>query len=101
VLQVLSAILAVGTVARGMVDTLVSPQRPGAFALGVLVLTLVVATIVTLNVRGVQIGARTVAVVTLAKLLPLVAFVVLGLFAVDSLAIARRGRASSRSDGPR
>lgn len=88
VLQVLSAILAVGTVARGMVDTLVSPQRPSAFGLGVLVLTLVVATIVTLNVRGVEIGARTVAIVTLAKLLPLVAFVVLGLFAVDSLAIA-------------
>ena len=83
VLQVLSAMLAVGAVARGMVDTVVSPQRPHAFVLGVVTLSIVVAVIVALNVRGVKLGARTVALVTLAKLVPLVAFVALGVFAID------------------
>lgn len=84
VLQVLSAMLAVGAVARGMVDTLVSPQRPQAFVLGTVTLAIVVSVIVALNVRGVKLGARSVALVTLAKLLPLVAFVALGLFAIDA-----------------
>lgn len=54
-------------------------RGPGRVA----VLTISFALLAVLNVRGVRAGALTVNALTVAKMLPLVLFVVVGLFAVD------------------
>ena len=55
-----------------------APQAP-PFLTPALIITLV-ATLVTINVRGVRAGARVIEAITVAKLLPLIAFVAIGAF---------------------
>jgi amino acid transporter len=57
---------------------------PGAPAdLGPVLIVLVITTMVVINVRGVKSGARVIEVVTVLKLIPLLGFVLLGVFFVE------------------
>jgi basic amino acid/polyamine antiporter, APA family len=81
-------VLSTGMSAAAAVSTLFARSLlalvPGApDALVSVVIVALFAMLVAINVRGVRTGARTIEVVTVAKLLPLVAFVVIGVFFVD------------------
>ncbi len=83
VMQTLSCVLAVAGVASALIASLavtwpVIGQGPGRW----IVLAVLFGGLAIVNIRGVKQGARTVEVMTLAKLLPLVVFVGVGLFAV-------------------
>lgn len=52
-----------------------------------------------INIRGVVSGARTIEVLTLGKLLPLAAFVLLGVFAIDPAALAWPGMPAAPDRG--
>jgi amino acid transporter len=72
----LTATAAVATVFAGSVATLVGAPNAGVLQ-GALVISLFVI-LAVVNIRGVRTGARVLEVVTVAKLLPLAAFVVVG-----------------------
>jgi basic amino acid/polyamine antiporter, APA family len=76
----LAAGAAVTTIFVGSVLRLV----PGAPAwLGSALMALVIFTLVFINVRGVKSGARMIEVITIVKLLPLVGFVLIGVFFIE------------------
>ncbi len=76
----LSAGGAVATIFVGSVIKLV-PAPPPWMAPALIIL--VIAAMVAINVRGVRGGARVIEAITLAKLVPLIGFVVIGAFFVD------------------
>lgn len=85
VMQLLNSVLAVAGVASALVASIavIWPgvgQGPGRW----LLLGAIFGTLAIVNIRGVRQGARTVELVTLAKLLPLVAFVLVGAWATLS-----------------
>ena len=78
-------VLSTGTSAAAAVATVLArsilalfPGLPG-WATPLLIVTLV-ATLVAINIRGVRTGARVIEAATIAKLLPLLAFVAIGAF---------------------
>ena len=76
----LAAGAAVATIFVGSVLKLV----PGAPAgLGPVLMVLVIATMVFINVRGVRSGARMIEVITIVKLIPLLGFVLIGVFFIE------------------
>ena len=92
VLQWLSALLAVSGVAAALIDQVAAlTSGVGAHAAHVAALALVLATLASLNARGVRVGARLIEAVTVAKLLPLLVFVGVGAFFVSPSAIAWPG----------
>jgi basic amino acid/polyamine antiporter, APA family len=81
-------VLSTGTSAAAAVSTVLArsilallPGTP-AWTAPVLVVVLIAA-LVAINLRGVRIGARVIEVSTVAKLLPLLAFVAIGVFFID------------------
>lgn len=79
---------AAGAVVGKVVDVLLK-QVPGAPAwAGRVLILLFVSTLVAINYRGVKTGARVIEAVTVAKLLPLLAFVGIGVFFIDPANLA-------------
>lgn len=79
VLQMLNSVLAVAGVATALVSSIaVAWPAVGQGAGRWLLLAAIFGTLAVVNIRGVKQGARTVEVVTLAKLLPLLIFVIAG-----------------------
>ena len=81
-------VLATGTSAAGAVASVVARSIlslvPGAPAwVTPVFILLLVSTLVSINYRGVKSGARVIEVVTVAKLLPLLAFVGIGVFFIE------------------
>jgi basic amino acid/polyamine antiporter, APA family len=81
-------VLTTGTSAAGAVVGIVADSLlklvPGAAGwTGPVVIVLLVVLLVSINYRGVKTGARVIEVVTVAKLLPLLAFVGIGVFFVE------------------
>jgi basic amino acid/polyamine antiporter, APA family len=81
-------VLSTGTSAAAAVSSVLArsilalfPNTPG-WVTPVLILTLV-TTLVMINLRGVRTGARVIEVVTVAKLLPLLGFVLIGVFFIQ------------------
>jgi amino acid transporter len=92
VLQWLTGVLAVSGVASALLDQLtVLTPAAGSRLAHVGVLGAILAALATLNVRGVRPGTRLVEGITVAKLAPLLIFVVVGAFFVDPGAIAWPG----------
>jgi amino acid transporter len=92
VLLFLSAVLSVAgvvTLFAGSVAALI-PALNGAVGRGVL-MGVIYAVLAAINIRGVRAGGGAVAVVTVAKLIPLVAFIVIGLFFIQPPALAWPG----------
>jgi len=76
----LAAGAAVATIFVGSVLRLV----PGASGwLAPVAIVLVISTLAFINIRGVKSGARMIEVVTIAKLIPLVGFVLIGVFFIE------------------
>ncbi|MEY2490685.1 MAG: basic amino acid/polyamine antiporter, family [Verrucomicrobiota bacterium] len=100
VLLYLSAVLSVAgvvTLFAGSVAELV-PALNAPLGRGVLMFV-IYALLAWINVRGVRAGGRAVAVVTVAKLIPLVAFVAIGIFFIQPSAIAWPGWPTSDAIG--
>jgi APA family basic amino acid/polyamine antiporter len=81
-------VLATGTSAAGAVASVVARSIlslvPGAPAwVTPVFILLLVSTLVSINYRGVKSGARVIELVTVAKLLPLLAFVGIGVFFIE------------------
>ncbi|MBI4886474.1 MAG: APC family permease [Acidobacteria bacterium] len=88
VLQWLSGLLAVSGVSTALLDQFgVLAPALGSRPARVLVLGAIVATLASVNARGVRSGSRLIEGVTAVKLVPLAAFVALGAFAVDGSAL--------------
>jgi amino acid transporter len=100
VLQWLTGLLAVSSVATALLDQLAA-LTPGVEArtAHLVALALILATLARLNVRGVRAGARLIEAVTVAKLLPLLVFVGAGAFFVSPSAIAWPGLPDRESLG--
>jgi amino acid transporter len=84
----LSAVLSVAgvvTLFAGNVVALI-PALNG-FAGRVALMFLIYATLAWINIRGVKSGVRTVATVTVAKLIPLIGFIIIGIFFIQPGAI--------------
>jgi APA family basic amino acid/polyamine antiporter len=71
---------AVTTIFVGSVLKLAPGAPPG---IGPVLIVLVIATMVGINVRGVKSGARMIEAVTVVKLIPLLGFVLLGVFFIE------------------
>jgi basic amino acid/polyamine antiporter, APA family len=71
----------------------------GGSAGRVVVMLVVYAVLATINVRGVRAGAGAVAIVTVAKLIPLLVFVAAGIFFIKPAAIAWPGWPGSKAVG--
>jgi basic amino acid/polyamine antiporter, APA family len=100
VLLYLSAVLSVAgvvTLFAGSVAELV-PALNAPLGRGALMF-IIYALLAGINVRGVRAGGRAVAVVTVAKLIPLVAFVAIGIFFSQPSAIAWPGWPTSDAIG--
>lgn len=84
ILLLVTGVAAGAAVATLFVGSLLKlfPDAPAAVS-PVLIL-LIIAIMVVINVRGVRSGARMIEAITLAKLVPLVGFVVIGAFFVDT-----------------
>jgi len=99
-LQWLSSLFAAGGVAIALMDALgaVAPalHAPAARLAG-LALTLMM--FAWINSRGVQTGARTIEVMTIAKIAPILCFVVVGIFAVQPASLAWPGMPSAPAIG--
>ncbi len=96
----LSAVLSVAgvvTLFAGSVAALV-PALDGKFGRAALMF-LVYAVLAAINVRGVRAGSRTVAFVTVAKLIPIFAFVLIGIFCIKPAAMAWPGWPDNNSLG--
>jgi basic amino acid/polyamine antiporter, APA family len=92
VLLYLSAVLSVAgvvTLFAGSVTELI-PALNAPAGRGILMFV-IYALLAGINVRGVRAGGRAVAVVTVAKLIPLLAFVAIGIFFIQPAAIAWPG----------
>ena len=91
-LQWLAAVLAAGGVSIALLDAL-SVVWPAfnAEAVRLATLALMLGGLAAINVRGVRAGARTIEFLTVAKLLPLACFIVLGAFAVHPSSLAWPG----------
>jgi APA family basic amino acid/polyamine antiporter len=91
-LQWLSGLLAAGGVAIAFLDAsaVVVPALHAPIA-RLATLALLLATFAVLNTRGVKTGARTIELMTIAKLLPLLSFVVVGAFFVQPSSLAWTG----------
>jgi amino acid transporter len=76
----LTAAAAVATIFAGSVTALTGPT--GGIPLREILLVLVFAVLAVVNIRGVRNGARVLEVATVAKLLPLILFVLIGAFFV-------------------
>jgi APA family basic amino acid/polyamine antiporter len=76
----LTAAAAVATIFAGSVTALTGPV--GGIPLREILLVLVFAVLAVVNIRGVRNGARVLEVATVAKLLPLILFVLIGAFFV-------------------
>ena len=89
VLLWLGVTIAMGAVATVFANAFSSlfPFFSGKFP-GALLLAVIFATLAFVNVRGATLGSRLSGISTLAKLLPLIAFVVLGLAHVDTANLA-------------
>lgn len=88
----LSAVLSVAgvvTLFAGSVGALIPAF--GGYAGRVVLMFLIYSTLAWINLRGVRAGARTVGVVTVAKLIPLLAFVLIGFFFIQPGALAWPG----------
>lgn len=81
----LSAGAAVATIFVGSVMKLISGAPAWATPVSIV---LIIAVMVAINVRGVRSGARMIELITIAKLVPLIGFVVIGLFFVDTSKLA-------------
>jgi APA family basic amino acid/polyamine antiporter len=92
VLQWLTFILAVSSVSSALLDQL-SVFMPvlGGLLWQLLLLALILGGLAFINVRGVRAAARTIEVMTAAKLVPLLLFVTVGAFAVQPSNIAWPG----------
>ena len=92
VLQWLTGLLAVSSVASALLDQLAAlVPGAGTRATRVGVLVVILTTLARLNVRGVRLGTRLVEAVTIAKLLPLLVFVSIGALFVEPASIAWPG----------
>jgi amino acid transporter len=92
VLLFLSAVLSVAgvvTLFAGSLGALV-PALNSTLARAVL-MGIIYTVLAAINIRGVRAGGRTVAVVTVAKLLPILAFIVVGIFFIHPAALAWPG----------
>ena len=99
-LQWLAAVLAAGGVSIALLDALsvIWPAfKTDMVRMATLALTL--GGLAAINVRGVRAGARTIEFLTVAKLLPLLCFVVLGAFAVQSSSLAWPGMPATTALG--
>lgn len=81
-------VLATGTSAAGAVSSVLARSilslTPGApWWVTPLVILVLVSTLVSINFRGVRTGARVIEAATVAKLLPLLAFVGIGVFFIE------------------
>jgi amino acid transporter len=81
-------VLATGTSAAAAVSSVLARSiltlAPGtSIWVNRLVIVLLVSTLVAINYRGVKTGARVIETVTVAKLLPLLAFVAIGVFFIE------------------
>ena len=99
-LYYLCAILAVAAVVNVFVDNFVTLMpflsgRTGRTALAFTIFAALAAT----NIRGVRAGANAVAVVTIAKLIPLLIFVAVGLFFIQPAALAWPGMPTGKALG--
>jgi amino acid transporter len=92
VLQWLTALLAVSALANVFLDQLAvfTPSLSGSVA-RLVVLAALLVILAGINIRGVRSGARTIELLTAAKLLPLLLFVGAGVFAVHLRALAWPG----------
>lgn len=100
ILYYLTAVLAVAGVVNVLADS-VTAILPGLgnTAGNVTVKLLVYALLAVINIRGVRAGAAAVSVVTLAKLIPLLVFVIAGLFFIKPAALAWPGFPTSKALG--
>lgn len=102
VLYFLTAILAISGII-GLIATSIGGMIPAlATPIGrIVVILFILLFLVTINIRGVRIGARAVEAVTLIKLAPLIIFIVAGFFFIRPEALAwpgwPRGDALGRS----
>lgn len=96
----LTAVLSVAGVVNVLAGTIAAflPVFGTLLGRGILMLA-VYGVLVAINVRGVRAGAGAVTIVTLAKLVPLLVFVIAGLFFIKPSLIAWPGFPSSRALG--
>ena len=99
-LYYMCAILAIAAVVNVFVDNFVAiaPFLSGQFGRTALAFVIFAGLAVT-NIRGVRAGANAVAIVTIAKLIPLLVFVAVGLFFVQPAALAWPGLPTSKALG--
>jgi len=74
---------AAGAVASAVAETVLTLTPVTSVWVNRIVILLLVTTLVTINYRGVKTGARVIETVTVAKLLPLLAFVAIGVFFIE------------------
>src|SRR6201984_1379366 len=100
VLYFLAALGAVAGVVNVLANSvaLVVPFLGGP-VMRVIVMLAVYGSLVLINIRGVRLGAGAVTVITLAKLLPLLLFICVGIFFIHAPNLARSGWPSSKSLG--
>ncbi|MEY2492752.1 MAG: hypothetical protein QOH24_1703 [Verrucomicrobiota bacterium] len=100
ILYYLTALLAVAGVVNVFADSITAIIPTLANPIGrVSVMFLVYAVLVVINVRGVRAGTAAVAAVTVAKLVPLLVFVIAGIFFIKPAALAWPGFPSSKDLG--
>ena len=100
VLQWLSGLLAVSGVATALLDQLGTVASPfGTPVARLVTLAAILAALAQMNARGVRLGTRLIEIVTIAKLAPLLVFVVVGVFFIDTSAIAWPGFPDTESIG--
>src|SRR5437762_9967140 len=96
VLQWLTGLLAVSSVATAMIDqaaTIAPPLGTGPARL--LALAAIFGTLAALNTRGVRSGTRVIETIAVVKMLPLLIFVAVGAFFVNARALAWPGLPSA------
>jgi amino acid transporter len=100
ILYYLTAVLAVAGVVNVFADSVTAIAPMLANPIGrVSVMFLVYAVLVAINIRGVRAGTAAVTTVTLAKLVPLLVFVIVGFFFIKPAAIAWPGFPTSKALG--
>ncbi len=100
ILYYLTAVLAVAGVVNVLADSLTSilPISSNPIGRGVLIF-LIYGVLAFINVRGVRAGSAAVTVVTAAKLIPLLVFVIAGFFFIKPSALAWPGLPTSKQLG--
>src|SRR5207248_9735768 len=99
-LDVLAALVAVAGVVNVLANSvaLALPFVDGP-VMRIIVMLAVYGSLVLINIRGVRQGAGAVTVITVAKLLPLLLFVCVGIFFIHTANLAWSGWPSSKSLG--